>query len=117
MVEEHKEELQPLMLDKNEAKTLFAGSGVSNEIMEEFDRHFDETAGEDTSLMVSNVMDARNFEVKTPDVVIKVKSERTDLIETKVIDGLECLVVRLDGGVEVNGITVRSSSPSSDDFQ
>jgi hypothetical protein len=114
MVEEHKEELQPLMLDKNEAKTLFAGSGVSNEIMEEFDRHFDETAGEDTSLMVSNVMDARSFEVKTPDVVIKVKSERTDLIETKVIDGLECLVVRLDGGVEVNGITVRSRSLPSD---
>jgi hypothetical protein len=109
MIEEHSEDLQPLMLDKNEAKTLFAGSGVSNEKMEEFDRHFDETAGEDTALMVSNVMNAKSFEVKTPDVVIKVKSERTDLIETKVIDGLECLVVRLDGGVEVNGITVKSN--------
>jgi hypothetical protein len=109
LVEEHKEELQPLMLDKNEAKTLFAGSGVSNEKMEEFDRHFDETAGEDTALMVSNVMNTKSFEVKTPDVVIKVKSERTDLIETKIIDGLECLVVRLDGGVEVNGITVKSN--------
>lgn len=107
LVDEHKEELQPLMLDKNEAKTLFANSGVSNEKMEEFDRHFDETAGENTSLMVSNVINARSFEVKTPDVVIKVKPERTDLIETKIIDGLECLVVRLDGGVEVNGISVR----------
>jgi hypothetical protein len=113
MVEEHKEELQPLMLDKNEAKTLFAGSGVSNEKMEEFDRYFDETAGEDTALMVSNVMNTKSFEIKTPDVVIKVKSERTDLIETKVIDGLECLVVRLDGGVEVNGITVKSNTRPS----
>lgn len=115
LVEEHKEELQPLMLDKNEAKTLFASSGVSNDKMEEFDRHFDETAGEDTSLMVSNVMSARSFEVKTPDVVIKVKPERTDLIETKIIDGLECLVVRLDGGVEVNGITVRKNNDNADD--
>jgi hypothetical protein len=114
LVEEHKEELQPLMLDKNEAKTLFAGSGVSNEKMEEFDRHFDETAGEDTALMVSNVMNTKSFEVKTPDVVIKVKSERTDLIETKIIDGLECLVVRLDGGVEVNGITVKSNIQPSE---
>lgn len=114
LVEEHREELQPLMLDKNEAKTLFAGSGVSNEKMEEFDRHFDETAGEDTALMVSNVMNTKSFEVKTPDVVIKVKSERTDLIETKIIDGLECLVVRLDGGVEVNGITVRSNIQPSE---
>jgi len=115
LVEEHKEELQPLMLDKNEAKTLFASSGVSNDKMEEFDRHFDETAGENTSLMVSNVINTRSFEVKTPDVVIKVKPERTDLIETKIIDGLECLVVRLDGGVEVNGITVRGGRSSSED--
>lgn len=114
MAEEHKEELQPLMLDKNEAKTLFASSGVSNEKMEEFDRHFDETAGENTALMVSNVLNTRSFEVKTPDVVIKVKPERTDLIETRIIDGLECLVVRLDGGVEVNGISVRGGRSSSD---
>lgn len=114
MVEEHKEELQPFMLDKNEAKTLFASSGVSNEKMEEFDRHFDETAGENTTLMASNVINTRSFEVKTPDVVIKVKPERTDLIETRIIDGLECLVVRLDGGVEVNGISVRGGCAPSD---
>lgn len=115
LAEEHREELQPLMLDKNEAKTLFANSGVPNEKMEEFDRCFDETAGKNTSLMVSNVMNTASFEVKTPDVVIKVKPERTDLIETRVIDGLECLVVRLDGGVEVNGISVRGGhTPSKD---
>ena len=37
------------MLDKNEVKTLFASSGVANEKLEEFDRHYDETAGEKTS--------------------------------------------------------------------
>ncbi|MCH5344636.1 MAG: DUF4317 domain-containing protein [Acetatifactor sp.] len=109
MVEEHKEELTPLVLDKNEVKTLFASSGVSNDKMAEFDRHFDETAGEDTSLLVSNVVDTRSFEVKTPDVVIKVKPERTDLIETQTIGGRECLVIELDGNVVVNGVTVRRS--------
>ncbi len=115
LVNEHSEELQPLMLDRQEAKALFADSGVPDEKLDEFDRCFDETAGENTSLMVSNVISTGSFEVKTADVVIKVKPERTDLIESRVIDGLECLVVRLDGGVEVNGITVHGGRLPGDE--
>ena len=109
MVQEHKEEPEPLMLNKNEVKTIFASSGVNNEKMAEFDRHYDETAGEDTSLFVNNVFNTRTFEVKTPDIVIKVNPERTDLIETQTINGRECLVIELGGNVEVNGIAVRTS--------
>ncbi len=109
MVQEHKEEPEPLVLDKNEVKTIFASSGVSNDKMAEFDRHYDETAGENTSMLISNVVNTRTFEVKTPDVVIKVNPERTDLIETKNINGRECLVIELGGNIEVNGITVRTS--------
>ncbi len=111
MVEEHREEPEPLILDKNEVKTLFASSGVSNERMDEFDRRYDETAGSDTALLVSNVADTRTFEVKTPDVVIRVNPERTDLIETRNINGRPCLVIELDGSVEVNGVTVRPLTP------
>ena len=51
---------------------------------------------------------------ETPDVVIKVNPERTDLIETRNINGRDCLVIELSGGVVVNGITVRNA-PSSED--
>lgn len=114
MAEEHKEEPEPLVLDKNEVKTILADSGVSNEKLEAFDKHYDETAGEATSLLASNVMNTRTFEVKTPDVVIKVSPDRTDLIETRNINGQECLVIRLDGGVVVNGITVRPTTEGED---
>lgn len=110
MAEEHKEEPEPLMLAKNEMKTILADSGVSNEKLDAFDRRYDETAGETTALFASNVMNTRTFEVKTPDVVIKVSPDRTDLIETRSINGRECLVIALDGGVMVNGITVRPRS-------
>lgn len=110
MVAEHKEEPEPLVLDKNEVKTLFANSGVANEKLEEFDKHFDETAGEKATLLVDNVINTRTFEVKTPDVVVKVKPERTDLVETQIINGRKCLVIALDGSVEVNGIVVRQSN-------
>lgn len=115
MVQEHKEDPEPLTLSKNEVKTIFASSGVSNEKMAEFDRHYDETAGESTSLLVSNVVNSRSFEVKTPDVVIKVNPERTDLIETRTINGKECLVIELGGNVEVNGIAVRTSAMNDEE--
>lgn len=115
LAEEHKEAPEPIVLDKNEVKTILADSGVANDKLSEFDRHYDETAGENTSLLMSNVMNTRSFEVKTPDVVIKVSPDRTDLIETRNIDGRECLVIALDGNVSVNGIAVRTVSESEED--
>lgn len=115
MVEEHKEEPAPLILDKSEVKTLLANSGVANEKLEQFDRRYDETAGERTSLLVNNVMNARTFEVKTPDVVIKISPDRTDLIETRNINGRDCLVIALDGNVVVNGINVRPVPETGED--
>ncbi len=109
MVEDHKEDAAPLILDKNEVKTVFADSGVANEKMEVFDQYYDAAAGSDTQLYVSNVYNSRSFDVKTPEVVVKVNPERTDLISTRVIDGRECLVIELGPNVEVNGITVRGN--------
>lgn len=114
LAEAHKEEPEPLVLEKEQVKTLLADSGVSNTRLAEFERHYDETAGENTSLLANNVMSAKTFEVKTPDVVIKVNPERTDLIETRSINGRECLVIELGGNVVVNGITVRTS-PEEDE--
>lgn len=115
MAEEHKEEPAPLVLAKNEVKTILADSGVSNEKLEAFDHYYAETAGETTSLLASNVMDTKTFEVKTPDIVIKVNPERTDLIETRNIDGRECLVIELGGSVVVNGITVRAAAETEEE--
>ena len=115
MAEGHKDEPQPFMLDRNEVKTVLAQSGVSNDRLAQFDRHYDETAGENASLFAGNVISTRTFEVKTPDVVIRVNPERTDLVGTEVINGRECLVIQLDGGVEVNGITVHAGRLRDDE--
>lgn len=42
----------------------------------------------------------------------KVNPDRTDLIETREIDGRQCLVIAIDGGVEVNGIAVTPGTPT-----
>lgn len=108
LIEEHKEEPEPLALDKTEIKKIFEQSGVDAEKMESFDRNFEENAGEKASLLATNIAETRKFNIETPDVVIKVNPDRADLVETRIIDGRQCLVIPVDDHIEVNGINVRT---------
>ena len=108
LIEEHKEEPEPLKLDKTDVKKIFEQSGVSAEKMENFDRNYEETAGEKTSLLASNIAETRKFNIETPDIIIKVNPDRADLVETRIIDGRQCLVIPVDDHIEVNGINVRT---------
>ena len=96
LIEEHKEEPEPLQLDKTDVRKVFEQSGVSAERMEQFDRNYEETAGEKTSLLAANIAETKKFQIETPDIVIKVNPERSDLIETRMIDGRQCLVIAVD---------------------
>ncbi|MGF7143176.1 hypothetical protein HNQ56_001598 [Anaerotaenia torta] len=109
ILEEHKlkEIAEPLTLDKNEVKNIFAESGVEEEQLEEFDRNYEKMTGEHTAFMAANIVNTRVFEVKTPDVVVKVNPECAELVQTKLVDGRRCLVIEITDQVEVNGITVK----------
>lgn len=115
MLEEHKDAPEPLVLDKYQVKSLLENSGVQEEQLQDFDKHFDETAGEKAAIFASNIVNPRAFEVKTADVIIKVNPDRTDLVETREIDGRQCLVIAIDGGVEVNGIMVKGTAAEDSD--
>lgn len=108
LVEERKDEPEPVTLDKTEVKHVLAASGVEPEKLEVLEEHYKSAAGEQTEFLAANVMNTRKFEIKAPDVVIQVNPERADLVETRMIDGRQCLVIRVDDGVEVNGILVRT---------
>ena len=110
LIEEHKEEPEPLSLDKTEVKKIFEKSGVDAEKMEHFDQNFETNAGEKASLLATNIAETRKFNIETPDVIIKVNPERADLVETRIIDGRQCLVIPVDDHIEVNGINVRTIS-------
>ena len=107
MMEEHKENPEPLELSKMDVKKLLEKSGAPEEKMQTFDAEYDTVAGERTTLLASNVVNVKKFSLETPDVVIKVNPERADLIETMEIDGRKCLVIPIDDHVEVNGVSVK----------
>ena len=108
MIEEAKTAPEPPTLTKPDVKRLLANSGITKERMEAFDSNFDHIAGEKTEFLITNIAETRKFSIQTPDVVIKVNPERTDLVETRVIDGKQCLVIEINDQVEVNGIPVRT---------
>ena len=106
MIEEKKEEPEPVVLDKAEVKRLLEYSGVAEDKLQNFDEKFEANADEKAQFVATNVANVRQFEVKTPDVVVKVSPDRTDLVSTRIIDGRKCLVIALESGVLVNGIAV-----------
>ncbi len=107
MMEEKKEEPDPLVLDKTDIKNLLAGSGVQPEKLEDFEKHYEASAPEPVPFMASNIANTRKFEVKTPDVIVQVNPARSDLVDTRIIDGRRCIVIEINDAVEVNGIPVR----------
>lgn len=98
----------PVQFEKNDVKRLLAASGASDEQLEEFDSCFEESVDEKAVFAAANVVNTRSFDIKTPDVTVKVSPDKTHLIETRVIDGRTCLVIELSEAVEVNGINIRS---------
>lgn len=115
MIEEKKDEPEPVVLDKAEVKRLLEYSGVEEERLSDFDERYVAAAGEKTQFLAANVANTRQFEIKTPDVIVKVSPDRTDLVQTKIIDGRKCLVIELNAQVEVNGIQVRMSGETEEE--
>ena len=57
-------------------------------------------------LFADNVAPVRNFEVRNKNMVLRVSSKHTDIIDTRIIDGKKCLVIELTDDLTVNGIPV-----------
>ncbi len=107
-MEEHKASKEPelLTVDKYSIRDMLGFCGVSEERVETFEQKFDEKFGQGATLSPRNLVDTARFELKTPEVTIKVNPERADLVETRLIDGVKYILIRADRGVEVNGIDV-----------
>ena len=107
-IEMHKEAkvADPLMISKEEVKTVLTQCGVSEEHVAKFSIDYDEAFGFEADLHPRNVIDNKKFEIKTPDVIIKVAPDRSDLIETRVIGGVKYLLICADEEVEVNGVSI-----------
>ena len=110
MISESKDNPEPLVLTKKGVKDIIENSGIPNDKIDDFEKEFEAIVDDDTTFMATNVANVRKFNIETPDVVIKVNPDRTDLIESRMIDGKKCLVITVNDRIEVNGVNVRTMS-------
>lgn len=109
-VETYQDAPEPPVLDKMDMKKLLADSGVKPEALSSFEVAFDTIVcdEEKPKFAAANVASTRSFDIKMPDVVIKVKPERTDLVATRMIEGRQYIMIEVNDSVEVNGINIRN---------
>lgn len=97
---------EPLEIGPREVVSLLESAGVPEEKLQAFEEKYDAQFGEAVSLPARNVVEPKKFEVRTPDVVVQVNPQRSDLLETRVIDGVKYILIRAEEGVEVNGVNI-----------
>lgn len=97
----------PLAVSKGTVKRLLQDCGVSKSRIDTFEETYNEHFGAEAQLPAQNIVDAKAFAVCTPDVTIHVKPECANLVQTRVIDGMQYLLIRADQSVEINGVSVQ----------
>ena len=107
-IEMHKESkvADPLLISKDQVAATLKTCGISDQHISKFNVDFDEAFGLDAQIHPKNIIDNKRFEVTTPDVSIRVNPECSDLIETRIIDGVKYILICADSDVEVNGVSI-----------
>ena len=108
MIAEHKEhkDAEPLKISGETVKDVLEYCGVSDERVQSFEDKYNTAFGEGAKLSPKNIINDKQFEVKMPDITIKVKPEQSHLIQTKIIDGVKYIMIRVEDNVEVNGVNI-----------
>lgn len=109
MIEEHdkdKTDPEPLRISKLEVRNALEECGVSEMRSEAFGEKFDEAFGAGADISPLTVAGVKKYELRTPEAVVHIDADHGDLVSTRVIDGVKYVLIRADGGVEVNGISV-----------
>ena len=104
--QKHDREAPPLKVSAPQIRQALEVCGVPEERVSAFEQRYQEQFGGGMDVSAVNVVDTRQFEVRTPNVIIRVAPDHSDLVETRVINGRRYILIRAEEGVEVNGVNV-----------
>ena len=113
IIEQNKDSGEPVAIEKEQMRRLLSENGADQSVLSDFDDAFDEAVGEGAALMAENLVETSRLEVKSPSLKISVKADMTDMLKTKVIDGMEYLLIPVVDELEVNGIRILQTRKDS----
>lgn len=106
LIKDKKEESEDenITIEKSDITYALSESGIDEEQIEKFEEIYDELASSTHSFNADNVIMSKNMEIKSDLLSIKLKPGMADIIESKVIDGREYLLIPVSDAIELNGI-------------
>lgn len=93
------------VVDRGTVTRVLRDAGAEEAQIEAFGAAYEARFGK-AALPPQNVVNTKQIEVSTPEVQIRIASDRSDLISSRVIDGVHYLLIRAESTVEVNGMPV-----------
>lgn len=107
-LEMHKEakEVELPEIYVEDVSDILRKNGIPDENINSFSNTCEEEFGNSGVLNPANLMETKKFEMVTPEVKVAVDPEYAASIRTKVIDGVEYLLIPVSEGLTVNGIDI-----------
>lgn len=102
-----RKEYEPLSLSRGELCDILRSADVSDEQIDCFKTGFDQSFGEKARLNPQNLVETKRLELSNADISIKINPERSELVQTRVIDGVKYILIRADEEIEVNGVPIQ----------
>lgn len=96
--------VMPASVNKKEMMALLSDCGISD--TEDAEDVFDSTMGEDGALVLENIL-PKKVHIETAGVSIEVDPERAQIVKRQEIDGREYLMIPIETGTEVSGVSVK----------
>ena len=101
------EEEREQSLPKNQVKALLEKAGATEEQLLNFSSLYEEELGEkNESLFLENLADS-TLRLDSDNVHLRIKNEVSAILESRIIDGKEYLLLPISDNLECNGISIR----------
>lgn len=78
LVEEHVEDAEPYEVDKNDVRKILQECVGDGEELTAYDQYYNKYVGEKGKLLATNIAEMKTFNLRTPNVNIKVDSDRAE---------------------------------------
>lgn len=107
-VEEHKlnRERDTLVLGASEVSDILVSCGVDKDTAAAVKDKYEDQFGQGAQLIPQNLIELKTLSLENDDISIKVSPTRSDLVKTRIIDGVPYVMIKIEGNVLVNGVSV-----------
>jgi hypothetical protein len=109
IIEENKVEKEEELpfISKDDAAQMLRYCGISEDKVEAFEKGFEESFGEDAEIPPNNLARTKQLQIETPEVTVKVNAGHSEVVQSRIIDGVKYILIRADSDITVNGVSIQ----------